>query len=591
MAFPPEWMEELTARNSLVEIAGKSLKLERKGRAWWACCPFHHEKTPSFRIDDAMNLYYCFGCHAGGDVIKFVQNIENIDFLDAVKFLAERAHMTLPETIDDKSVHLAKEKKDRLLALLKEAARHYHENLWAQGGTAAREYLERRGVNRAWAVRFGLGASLGWTEMTDYLYQKGFVFEEMKEAGLAGRSEKDGRYFETFANRVMFPIINGFGDVVSFGGRTLEKNPEARKYLNGAQTAVFDKSKLLYAVNLLRKKKQSATIPYVIIVEGYMDVISLHAAGFESALANMGTALTAPQARILKNYSDKVFVCYDGDSAGINATLRGLDILSAAGLDVRVVTLPDKLDPDDAVKKFGAEGFMKFLEKADGLVVYKLKTLKADSDMARPAGRAKYAREAAQILRGLSPVEQEEYLKIVKEETGYSMDSLKRQLAEGQMTNDKGQMTMDNGQNTGFLNDDASAEEPAVKCILFAQLTRAGWADNFDAAPYIRTEAYKIIDGYIKECVKENRPPRPSAILDLLQDYAAEANAFLNADYRGGGDYYEECKRGLQRHALLDKINGLSRSHDAESDLSEKSRIAREIAALNVELIKLKNKN
>ncbi|MDR1093958.1 MAG: DNA primase, partial [Clostridiales bacterium] len=454
-------MEELSARNNLVELAGKYLKLERKGRAWWACCPFHHEKTPSFKIDETMNLYYCFGCHTGGDVIKFIQNIENIDFYGAVKFLAERAHMRLPEIKDDQSIYAAKEKKDRLLSALREAARRYHENLWGSGGTAARAYLEKRGMDKRAVVRFGLGLSLGWVEMTEYLMGKGYKPDELKEAGLAG--EKGGHLYDVFAGRLMFPIINNFGDVVSFGGRILEKDSTLAKYRNGAQTAVFDKGRTLYAVNLLRKRKQAAAIPYVIIVEGYMDVISLHMAGFDTALAGMGTALTAPQARILKNYADKVFVCYDGDSAGQTATIRGLDILSAASLDVRVVSLPDGLDPDDAIKRRGAEAFKGYLEQADGLIVFKLKVIKARNDMTRPAGRAKYAREAIEILKPLAPVEQEEYLKQVKSDTNYSIDSLKRQLATVADARPAPLEVLQSAEN--------AYEDPAVKFILFSQVT------------------------------------------------------------------------------------------------------------------------
>ena len=378
-----EFKRELKQKNDIVNVVSKYVQLERKGRYYWCRCPFHGEKTPSLCVNDIDNMFYCYGCHVGGDVIKFVMQIESQTFVEAIKTLAAWANMEVPESFElsgnGESIALAKKRKDRLVLLMKEAAKHYHDNLSKASAKSALEYMEKRQLSGAVGTRFGIGYADGYNGLPDYLKTKGFTNEEMIAVGVV--KEKDGRIYDPIANRLVFPIIDIYGNVIAFGGRTLEAHPNFAKYLNTAETELFNKRNTLYAVNYLKKQRQQGPIPYVIVVEGYMDTISLHKAGFTMTVASMGTALTQAQAKMIKRFADKVYICYDGDAAGQNATLRGLDILRENGLDVMVVQLPDKYDPDDVIKAYGKEGYQKLLDDALPLVEFKLKYLKSKYDL------------------------------------------------------------------------------------------------------------------------------------------------------------------------------------------------------------------
>ncbi len=581
--FPSEWLEELRSKSNIIDVIGRYVPMTRKGRSFWGCCPFHHEKTPSFQADEDKQLFYCFGCKASGDVITFIRKIENVDFMDAVKHLAEKAGMALPSMESDAELFQMKEKRDRVYKTLTAAANHYYGNLSKPGAEAAKKYLEGRGVSPAMAKRFGLGVSLNWEDLVVNMLKKGFTCDQLKEAGLA--DEKDGRWYDVFGGRLMFPVLDKWLNVVGFSGRVLEKDAKMAKYRNSAQTIVFDKSKLLYGINLIKLKKQKENVPYVIIVEGQMDVISLHQAGFDTAVAGLGTALTAHHARLLKNYCGKVYLCYDGDSAGQAATIRGLDILSDAGLEIRVMSLPDNLDPDDLIKQRGAEAFKECMDRAKPLLEFKLATAKAAYDMNDAAQKAKYAVDAVTIIKKLvNPVEQEEYLKIVRNDTGYTMDSLKKQLA-GDIAVQK--------EAAEKIIPVGTGEELPVRFILYTMLTGAEYADAFDLTPFLRTELFKDIYTYVLECRAKGRAPRPEALYETIDDSRhVPLGEFLNYDFNLGGAekerFYADSKRQLAVAALTEKIGGLSVRHDNEPDIEKKKEIAREIKVLHMELIKLK---
>ena len=581
--FPGEWLEELKSKSNIIDVIGRYIPLTRKGRSFWGCCPFHHEKTPSFKADEDKQLYYCFGCKASGNVITFIEKIENVDFMDAVRHLAEKAGMQLPSMKSDAELFQLKEKRDQIYSTLRAAANHYYENLSLTGAEAARKYLENRGVSPAMAKRFGLGVSLNWDDLPRSMLKKGFTHMQLKDAGLA--DEKDGRWYDVFGGRLMFPVINNWLNIVGFSGRVLEKDAKTAKYRNSAQTAVFDKSKLLYGINLLRQKKQKENVPHVIIVEGQMDVISLHQAGFDTAVAGLGTALTAHHARLIKNYCDKVYLCYDGDSAGQAATIRGLDILNEAGLEIRVMSLPDKMDPDDLIKKRGAEAFTECMERAMPLFEFKLATAKAAYDMNDAAQKAKYAVDAVTLVKKLiNPVEQEEYLKIVRADTGYSMDALKKQLA--------GDIAVQKGAAEKIIPS-AAGEELPVRFILYTMLTGAEYADTFDLTPFIRSELFKEIYVYISECKSKGRKPRPETLYETVDETQHTVlGEFLNYDFNLSGEqaekFYEDSKKQLASAALTEKIGELSLKHDNEPDINVKREIAREIKTLHMELLKLK---
>ena len=303
---------------------------------YWACCPFHHEKTPSFDVNEENQFYHCFGCHEHGDVIKFVQKMENLPFYDAVKMLAQSVGMQMPETdgANKDSIEQERKKKARLLGLLKEVAIYYNNNLKNSNAKLALDYMKNRGISTNIATRFGLGCSLGFQDVIDFLKKKGYTEEEMFEAGVVKMRDAGSKYFsentkyyDAVGGRLVFPIINVYGEVVAFCGRVLEKDAKFAKYINTAETKIFSKGKNLYGINLLKRKNTNFELKNIIVVEGQMDVVSLHSAGFVQAVASMGTALTQDQAKLLKRFVDTVYICYDGDSAGKKATLRGLDIL------------------------------------------------------------------------------------------------------------------------------------------------------------------------------------------------------------------------------------------------------------------------
>ena len=349
--IPDAWFDELRSRVNIVDVVSDYVVLKQKGRRFWGLCPFHGEKTASFSVDSETQSFYCFGCHKGGSVITFVMEIERMEFLDAVNLLSERAHLPLPERTQEPDADQSRALRERLYAANVEAARYYHAMLWRSEGAQALAYLHGRGLDDVGIRRFGLGAAPdGWDHLVRYLKSLGFREEEMKKAGLAG--EKDGRYYDMFRNRAIFPIVNAQGKVLGFGGRILgDGNP---KYLNTSDTPIFNKRLGLYAINMVKKER---SLKRLILVEGYMDVVSLRNHGVSGVVATLGTALTEEQARLIKRYAPEVHVCYDGDGAGQKAILRALDIFEAADMPARVIDIPDDMDPDDYVKKFGAEGF------------------------------------------------------------------------------------------------------------------------------------------------------------------------------------------------------------------------------------------
>ena len=426
--FDSRFIDELKSKNDLVSVAEKYMRLEQRGGNFWGCCPFHHEKTPSFTINSMKQFYYCFGCHKSGDVISFIMEMESLDFNDAVKFLAERVHMPLPEIkIDDEKIKEQKRKKERSLALLRDTALFYVNNLRSSDADKHYEYMVKRGLDKDGVTKFGVGASLDFNTLPKYLLSKGYTEEEMISSGAVGKS-KSGSLYDELGGRLIIPIINQFGQVVAFGGRLLEKADFA-KYKNTRETSVFSKSKTLYNLVNVKKLKNEKGLDGIIIVEGYMDTISLVQAGFENVVASMGTSLTKDQARILKRYTEKVYISYDGDFAGQKAAIRGLEILKEEGLEVKVVSLPDGLDPDDVIKKFGASGYKDLLINAMPLIDFKLDIIKKTFDLKSVDGRRKYVTSALKVIKeSESPAEQEDLLMTVRKETGYTLEALKREL-------------------------------------------------------------------------------------------------------------------------------------------------------------------
>ncbi len=422
-----EFLTTLKEKLNIIEVAGNYIGLERRGGTYWACCPFHHEKTPSFALNEADQYYHCFGCGESGDVIKFVQNMENIEFMEAVKLLADRANLKVPQTgFDSQQTVELKRKKDAILKILNDCAHFYLNNLNSGKADEHVAYILKRQIPSNIVRKFGLGASLNFYDLPKYLLAKGYNRQDLIDSGAI--NEADGRLIDAQGGRLIYPIINAMDEVIAFGGRVLKKT-DFGKYKNTKETLVFNKSKTLYNINLLKKLKKEQTINEVIIVEGYMDTLSLYQAGFKNVVASMGTSLTQDQARLLKRYTDKVLISYDGDSAGQKANMRGLDVLKSNGLSVKVVPLSDGLDPDDMIKQKGAAAYQKCLDNAMPLIDYKLASVGRGFDLSKTDDKRQFVQEAIKIVKTSdSAAEQEDLLKSLSDKTGISYESLNRDL-------------------------------------------------------------------------------------------------------------------------------------------------------------------
>ena len=424
MAFPAAFIDELIARNPIEDVVGQYVSLRRSGSNLFGLCPFHGEKTASFSVAPDKGMYYCFGCHKGGGSINFMMELEGLSYPDAVRALAKRVGMEVPEDEQYQSRYRAQE---RLWALHKEAARFFHSKLYAPEGKAALEYAIGRGMPKSTLTTFGIGyAPDSWTDLVDALRKKGYTDEELKDSGLVTVSKKNGNLFDRFRDRLMFPIIDVRGNVIGFGGRIMNnKDPDAAKYLNSPETLIFNKRKNLFALNLAKKSKQG----YLILVEGYMDAIALHQYGFDCAVASLGTALTEDGATLLSKYTDQVVLIYDGDNAGQRAAQRAIPILEKAGLQVKVLQMRDAKDPDEFLKKFGADKFKLLLEESSNRVEYQLNAIRKKYDLREDEQRVKFTAEAAELICSLSgAVQREVYGHRVAEIAKISYDAMKLEI-------------------------------------------------------------------------------------------------------------------------------------------------------------------
>ena len=425
MAFPPAFLDELTARNPIEDVVGQYVNLKRSGSNLFGLCPFHGEKTASFSVAPDKGIYYCFGCHKGGSVINFEMEIEGLSYPDAVRALAKRVGMEVPE---DEQYQSRYRQQERLWALHKEAARFYHSQLYAPVGANALQYAAGRGMPKSILTKFGIGyAPDSWTALVDWLRGKGYTDQELRDSGLVTVSRKNGNLFDRFRDRLMFPIIDVRGNVIGFGGRIMNnQDKSAAKYLNSPETLIFNKRKNLFALNLAKKSK----LGYMILVEGYMDAIALHQFGFDCAVASLGTALTEDGANLLARYTEQVVLIYDGDEAGQNATKRAIPILEKAGLQVKVLQMRDAKDPDEYLKKFGADRFKLLLEESSNRVEYQLNAILKKYDLRDDDQKVKYLQESAELISTLvSSVQREVYGNRVAEKAGIAEDAMKQEIS------------------------------------------------------------------------------------------------------------------------------------------------------------------
>lgn len=510
MAFSPAFIDELIAQNPIEDVVGQYVSLKRSGANMFGLCPFHGEKTASFSVAPDKGIYYCFGCHKGGGVVNFMMEVEGLSYPDAVRSLAKRVGMEVP---DDEQYQSRYRQQERLWAICKEAARFYHEQLYSPAGANCLEYVNKRGLSKSIITRFGIGyAPDSWNALINTLKKKGYTEEELKGADLVG--EKNGHIYDRFRNRLMFPIIDVRGNVIGFGGRVLDDSTP--KYLNTSETLIFNKRKNLFGMNLAKKTKQGS----LILVEGNVDVVALHQYGFDNAVASLGTSLTEEQATLISRYVDQVVLIYDGDEAGQRATQRAIPILEKAGLKIKVLQIQGAKDPDEYLKKYGADKFKLLLEGSANRVEYQLNAIRKKYDISLDDQKVQYVQESADLISSLdSSVKREVYGKRVAEAAGISEKAMALEV------------------------------EKAFKRRLGRQKKAQERIDLAPAQAFQRRGSSKVVYNNVKSGVAEQRliamALREPALLSQTKDLTAEQFS-VPLFGRVFSQLQQRCKEGLE---------------------------------------------
>ena len=577
--FPTAWLDELYARADIVSVVSGYLQLKKDGRRYWGLCPFHNEKTPSFSVNADLNLYYCFGCKAGGNVVQFVMEMEHLSFQEAVKLLAEKCHMTVPEMQNDPDYDRRRSERERLLSANREAARFYHDTLWKPEGKQVLDYLHGRGLDDGIIRRFGLGASPDqWDALLNYLTDKGFTRNEITLAGLA--VNKGDHHFDMFRNRAMFPIIDQQGNVLGFGGRAMgDAKP---KYLNTSDTLVFNKRKGVYAINLVKKIRD---LKRILLVEGYMDVVAVTQAGIQGAVATLGTSLTNEQARLLKRYAPEVWIAYDGDEAGQHAIERAISIFEAEGVPVKVLSFPDGLDPDEMIRQRGADAFLAV--RPIGSVTFQMQRIRKNFDLETQEGRTEYAKRCAQVLKKVKePVEMENHLEALSVQTGFSKEVLMAQI--GIKPEDMGQhkpaeTRKDYPVRKNRLPETYKTEQTLLALLSMDKLPQGTVKAEDFSHPVFRTIAEEILTG------KKPAQIMAEAEQDEVRQAAGEVFTVLSDEEKqNSASVAQDCLRRLQIQRLQQHINELTDFMRTAEDEAAKTKALKEVMQLSKELAQLK---
>jgi len=551
MRFPQAWLDELRERADIVSVVSRYVTLTQKGGRYWGLCPFHGEKTASFSVNPQRQMYYCFGCHAGGSAINFVMEMERTEFKDAVKILAEQVHMELPEMVESREDAVSKSEKERLYEANKQCARFFHSQLWKSENAQVLSYLYNRGLDDATIRMFGLGSTPPRSDgATLAMRELGFTDDELVRAGISVR--RDGRVYDMFRQRAIFPIIDAQGRVLGFGGRALgDAKP---KYLNTGDTPVFNKRLGVFAANLLKKQRG---LKRVVLVEGYMDVIALTQAGLPGVCATLGTALTIEQARMLKRYAPEIWVSYDGDAAGQNAILRALEIFDQEGIRARVLDFPGGMDPDEYVREYGLEGLER-LTPMDA-TSYRMKQEMTKHNLATQEGRTAYAIACAKYLAKVKePVELENYVGQLMISTGFARDVLLAQIGRTELISQEKRATYRHAarpleeKNEGVSLGAAAAEKKLLQLLAEGRIEPGTVTANDFVTQERRELAQKLLDGMT-----------PGAILEGIADDDARARAasVLQSD-SGAGKSDElrmagDCLRILHERRIDERIAAL----------------------------------
>lgn len=574
--YPADWLYQLKQKNDIVSIIGKYIHLEKKGGKYWACCPFHNEKTPSFTVSDE-GLFYCFGCKESGDVISFVQKYESCDFPEAVALLAKNVGMEVPEFTADKEVVLKKQTKERVLKLLDCAYKHYQENLYLYQAKKAQDYIKLRGFTRRELEDFKLGYSLGWTEMIEYLRRQGFTYKEMMDAGVV--NAKNDSYYDVMAERLMFPIFNAFNECVGFSARALEKTDMA-KYKNTAETVVFQKGRVVFGINLVKAIKQQQGIDNIIIVEGQIDVIAMHRAGFKTTVACMGTALTKENAKELKKLSNNIILCFDGDTAGVKATIKSIDILKEEGVNVMVAVLPEGKDPDEVLKESGKEGIERIIYNALPPTDYLIKSELKNFDLNTADGKGRFAKVALEHISKLGSSSAEDpYLDKVRALTNIPIDVLRRDLdkLEGrEVINAKKQ---EKSQDEKVIISRENGNIRAIRFILGALIYKKPFVNK-------NIDYKKLLPRYSDIIEKALQGIAVSSYFDYFD---VETNQMLkdclsmgDVDFKEGNErYFNECVWSIVSVKLMEEQALLTEKFKTSEDKQQRMQIMQQLNTIN----------
>jgi len=592
------FLQELRDKSNIIDVAQKYVDLEKKGGRYWARCPIHNEKTPSFTLDEVKGTFYCFGCHASGDVFSFIEQVEHVDFKEAVQILANRAGMEVPSFKSDynkEKREAERLKKERLYALMRDTGIYYHNNLMAQKTGEVVDYINHRKLTRNTIKTFGMGYSSGFSELIDFLREKGYTDSEMLECGVA--KEKNGKLYDFEAGRLIVPIFNNMNNVVAFGGRVLG-SADFMKYKNTEETLIFKKRNELFGVHTLKKAKLTENFNCVIVVEGYMDVIMLHQAGVKNVVASMGTALTNEQARMLKYYNNNIYLCYDGDNAGQKATYKGIDILRDAGLNVKVITLIEGLDPDDIIKQYGVSKFRELVEQAISPSEYKIRAVAKQFDLSTPEGQGKFAVKALEVLSELSTlVEREAYIPLIAELSSLSENSLSKQL--NKMEDNAGgyketqEIVADKNEGKFNLKPSYNKYFKAARFLLYS-IFKYDALDviSEDISPYLKEKEHIAIYDYARDLKARNI----ALNLDLLNEIEGNSEAKVIAESK-----FEEIPNDCKEQMLKDcfvtlKIDFLSAERQelemqlADKNQDNKKMLQNQILDINNRILGLKRR-
>lgn len=578
--IPSEWLSELKSKNDIVTTISSYIPVVKKGRQFWARCPFHIEKTPSFSINEDGQYYHCFGCGESGDVITFVEKMESISTGDAIKRLAEKAGLKMPLLEDGEKLEQRKKEKDKAIQALNLAKDFYIESLYKPSAKIAQEYIKKRKFKKSDLDKFQIGYSNG-NAVIHYLLDKGIDKETIINAGIG--VDINGNFYDHIYNRLAFPILNTFGDCVGFSGRILENNSEKAKYKNSPQTIVFDKSSSVYGIHLLKEAKRKGELNEIILVEGQIDVIMMHSFGFSGAVASLGTAFTEKHAEQLKRISENLVLLFDGDEAGQKATLRTIEILKPFNFNLKVARLPKGSDPDDFLKENGAEAMKKIINEAKTPIEYRLELLKESNDLTKTEDKANYLKEALILISTLQTMsEKEVYLKIISEVSGIPLDILRRDSSRA-IDSKIGK------EEKEVLTNTENGNIKAIKYILTSILKGETFSKlNFDLKQYIFNPLFKnILTEYEKIDKKDDEK-----INILLNNLDGEEKEFLlellENDYMPNKEYFDQCIWKVIESALKMRQQVLNEEYKSCEDKEERVKIAKELSEI---IKKLKTKN